>query len=95
MANAQKHSPIPGEDEIEPRLITKQPDQFALSVVATVSVLGIIAGAFVGAIIGAIYLAVDPVGVSPWITLFCFVIGGGLVGAVFAGLQTAGPFDHK
>jgi hypothetical protein len=86
---------FPGEDEIEPRLLTKQSDRFDFGAVATMAVIGVIAGAVVGAIIGALFMAVDPVGVNPWITLFCFVLGGGIVGAVFGGRQTAGPFDHK
>jgi hypothetical protein len=95
MAHATKHSPIPGEDEIEPRQITKEPDQFAFGAVATMALLGSTVGAIAGAIIGAIYVAVSPIDASPWIIFFCFLLGGGIVGAVFAGLQTAGPFDHK
>jgi hypothetical protein len=95
MAHAQKHSPIPGEDHVEPRLITKEADQFAFGTVGVIAVVGLIVGAAVGALIGLVFVTVDPFDVNPWITLACFVLGGFIVGGVFAGLQMAGPFDHK
>ena len=95
MAHAHKQSPIPGEDQIEPRLTTKEPDQFAFGAVATMAVAGLVIGGLLGAIIGLVFVALDPFDVSPWITLACFALGGFIVGGVFAGLQTAGPFDHK